>query len=368
MAEAHTKTPFSRSLPERLRAKPKHKHIQKARLKHRSRSPSPPPPPPPPPFSVLPPPQDAVSSPFLTRFFALPAEIRLQIYRLLLVRPCKFDLTHKFGCHTGIVGFRAGIFDHLDSIPTFHCADCETRNWRAQGTEETFTADTPAQSAWARPKRNPYLCDRCYPEMQYRLGLAKWPFMMEYLYCLCARRENLGVLLINRRVYDEAWPVFWAENTFAFESGRLLGDFLEEIPEEKRARIRSIALLSPEETLMDTEEGELQDCWPLLRACMGLRELELDIGLLNSRDFVLELRTVRAGKVRFIDKSKLMGFDSYDQGYRERKITPWLAYRRTYTDELSQLLVKSMTLEVIDEEPIRRAWGKRPRILPDEDD
>ncbi|KAL3440046.1 hypothetical protein BJX65DRAFT_291228 [Aspergillus insuetus] len=364
MAEAHTKIPFARALPERLRSKPKHKHIQKARLKHGSRSSSPPPPPP---FSVLPPPQDPDSSPFLTRFFALPTEIRLQIYRLLLVRPCKFDLRHKFGCNTGIIGFQTTIFDILYYNPTFRCADCATWRWRAQGTEETLSADTPARSAWARPKRNPYLCERCYPEMQYRLGLEKWPFMMEYLCCLCSRRENLGVLLINRRIYDEAWPIFWAENTFAFESGRLLGDFLEEIPAEKRARIRSVAFLSPEETPMDTEEEELRDCWSLLRACTGLRELELDAGLLNSRDFVLELRTVRAGKVRFIEKSKQMGFDSYDQGYRERKMTPWLAYRRRWTDELSELLVQSMTHEVVDEESIRRAWGKRPRILPDEE-
>ncbi|CEL04213.1 hypothetical protein ASPCAL05344 [Aspergillus calidoustus] len=364
MAEAHTKSPFSRTLPERLRAKPKHKNIQKARLKHGSRPASPPPPP----FSVLPPPQDAASSPFLTRFFALPTEIRLQIYRLLLVRPCKFDLTHKFGCHTGIVGFPAAIFDDLYYMPTFRCADCATWRWRTQETEEALSTDTPARSAWARPKRNPYLCDRCYPEMQYRLGLEKWPHMMEYLHCLCARRENLGVLLINRRIYDEAWPIFWAENTFAFESGRLIVDFLEEIPEEKRARIRSIALLSPKQQPMGTEEEELRDCWPLLRACTGLRELELDAGLLNSRDFVRELRTLRAGKVRFIEKSKHIGFDSYDQGYRERKVTPWLAYRREYTDELSELLVTSMTQEVVDEEPIGRAWGKRPRIMPDEED
>ncbi|KAL2796270.1 hypothetical protein BJX66DRAFT_142823 [Aspergillus keveii] len=366
MAEAHTKTPFSRTLPERLRSKPKHKHIHKARLKHGSRSDSPAPPPP---FSVLPPPQDP-DSPFLTRFFALPTEIRLQIYRLLLVRPSKFDCTHKFGCNTGIIGFYTTIFNDLYYNRKFRCADCSTRRWRAQdATGETFT-ETPARSVWARPKRNPYLCDRCYPEMQYRLGLEKWPSMTEYLHCLCARRENLGVLLINRRIYDEAWPIFWAENTFAFENGRLLGDFLEEIPQEKRARIRSIALLSPEETLMDIEEEELRDCWSLLRACTGLRVLELDAGLLNSRDFVLELRTIKAGKVRFIEKSKQMGFDSYDQGYRERKITPWLAYRREWTDELSVLLVQSMTQDVVDvdEESIRRAWGKRPRILPDEED
>ncbi|KAL2802864.1 hypothetical protein BJX63DRAFT_413672 [Aspergillus granulosus] len=357
MAELHTKTPFSRSIPERLRTKPHHKHLHKARSKHRPRSPSPPPPP----FSTTPPPQQP-SSPFLTRFFNLPAEIRLQIYRILLVRPCKFDLTHKFGCNVGIAGmYRPTTFDQLYSSHTFCCAECAPQRWRWQGLGQTITADTPARSAWARSKRNPYLCDRCYPEMLYRLGLKRWP-SMELLECLCTRRESLGVLLMSRRIYDEAWPIFWAENMFAFENGRLLADFLDEIGGEKRARIRSIALLSPKEIGLYLEEEELPECWPLLRQCSGLRELELDSSLLDNFEFVQELRTVSVTKVRFTEKSKEMGFDSYDQGRRERKMTPWLAYRRVYTDPLVVLLTASMTQEVVDEEGLRLAFEQRARL------
>ncbi|KAL3458587.1 hypothetical protein BJX64DRAFT_266463 [Aspergillus heterothallicus] len=364
MADLHTKTPFSRNIPQRLRNKPTCKHLQRSQAKHRPRSPSPPPPP----FSTLPPPppQDPLSSPFLTRFFNLPTEIRLAIYRILLVRPCKFNLTHKFGCNVDIIGMhRPGIFDRLWSSPTFCCADCDARKYRWPGLGDTITPDTPARSVWARRKRNPYLCDRCYPEMLYRLGQAeKWPSLAT-LKCLCTRRENLSVLLMNRRIYDEAWPVFWAENTFACESGRLLVDFLQEIGDEKRERIRSLALLSPNQEGLDLDEDELvaEDCWALLRRCTGLRELELDAALLEKMEFVLALRTVPVlDVVRFMEKSKDLGFDSYDQGYRERKMTPWLAYRRAYEEPVAELVVMSMTQELVDEESLRRVFEQRARL------
>ncbi|KAL2832300.1 hypothetical protein BJY01DRAFT_225978 [Aspergillus pseudoustus] len=198
--------------------------------------------------------------------------------------------------------------------------------------------------------------------MLYRLcGPEKWPSLAG-LACLCARRQNLGVLLVNRRIYDEAWPVFWAENTFAFESGRVLVDFLEELGDEKRARLRSIALLEPSEDGLDLEEEELSECWVLLKQCSGLRELELDSGLLDRLEFVLEMRTLAVKQVQFTERAKKMGFDSYDQGYRERKMTPWLAYRRAYTDPLAELLTASMTQELADEERLRRAFELRVRL------
>ncbi|KAL4879065.1 hypothetical protein BJY04DRAFT_194179 [Aspergillus karnatakaensis] len=362
--ELHTKSPFSPTLPERLRPKPKHKNLQKARLKHR----------PPASLPVDPTtPETPLDSPFLRLFFALPVEIRLQIYRHILVRPNKFNLKHKFGCHVGIIGIhRPGIFERLYLSRTFCCAECDTRLWYSRDQdpcqELNIGPDSGARSYWARPKKNPYLCDRCYPEMQYRLGLEKWP-SLEGLECLCVRREELAVLAVNRRIYEEAWPVFWAENTFAFENARLLADFLENVPDEKRERIRSISLLAPRGNrhILFEDEEELAVCWPLLRKCTGLRHLEIDSDLLGDLDCVLELSAVKVGEVVFMVKAKERGFDSYDQGYRERMMTPWLAYRRICEDELTVLLSRSMMGEEdVDEECVLRAFEKRERRIHQE--
>ncbi|KAL4898936.1 hypothetical protein BDW74DRAFT_164227 [Aspergillus multicolor] len=194
-------------------------------------------------------PSDGLSSVLPNRFLRLPIELRLQIYRIFLVRPCKFDLHHQFGCHVDITGIhRPGPIAQLALSKTFRCAECDVRNWRSQDPD--LTSETPARSQWGRPKSNPYLCDLCYPEFLYRLGLKSWP-SMKGLDCLCARRQNLGILLASRQIYHEAWPVFWTENTFAFESGRLLAEFLDAIGAEKRAAIRSISLLAPTKTAMD---------------------------------------------------------------------------------------------------------------------
>ncbi|RDW79345.1 uncharacterized protein DSM5745_06197 [Aspergillus mulundensis] len=289
------------------------------------------------------------------RFFRLPVELRLQIYRILLVRPCKFDLHHQFGCHVGIIGlFRPGPIAQLATSKTFRCAECNIHNWRSQDPD--LTSDTPASSQWGRPKRNPYLCDICYPELQYRLGLEKCP-SMKGLECLCARRQNLAILLTSRQIYQEAWPVFWTENTFAFESGRLLAEFMEAVGAQKRAAIRFVSLLAPKNNPL--QDDELPECWLQLRECTGLRELELDASILESFEAVVELTTIKTREIRFMQKSKDWGFDSYGQAYRERKIIRSLAYRREYTDSLPDILELCMTRgSANDKDSLRRAFDE----------
>ncbi|KAL4966114.1 uncharacterized protein BDV14DRAFT_171636 [Aspergillus stella-maris] len=249
--EGHIRTPFSRDLPERLAWSPKHKQKHKAAQKARAKA-----------FPPL-------KSPFLDRLYALPTELRLLIHRHLLVRPGKFDLHHLPTCDgepfiaDGALAFRAsGLY--------LRCAACRPYSFKMW--EWKSTSDSPAQSFWAPPKKNPFFCDECYADKMVELGMDRVPDL-KGVKCLCARRD-LGILMVNRRLYEEAAPVFWKENVFAFENGRLLSDFLEEIPEERRSMIRAISLVAPSDEFMDLEE--LPPCWPLLRLCDSLRELELD--------------------------------------------------------------------------------------------
>ncbi|KAL4862141.1 hypothetical protein BDV12DRAFT_49423 [Aspergillus spectabilis] len=337
--ELHQITPFSRDIPHRLRQKPKHKNVQKARLKHnRPSTPAPPPEP---------------QSPFFNRFFALPTEIRLEIYRHLLIRPCKFDLSHLPGCNGyAVVDYWSHVIKGTETY--IRCAECSTENWARYDID--LTSDSPIRSQWARPKKNPLLCDVCYADKQIEFGMDKCPDLSR-TECLCARHENLGVLLINRRVYEEASPIFWTENTFVFENGRLLFDFLEAIGSEKREMIRSIAFYSPNEDPIDMEE--VPQCWPLLRQCSGLRHLELDATFLSDLPSVLELSSVRARRVRFVTNGT---YDAYGQALLARSICPWVACRVDEPGHLVKRLTASMEQGVVDEERLRRLFAERVRL------
>lgn len=180
------------------------------------------------------------------------------------------------------------------------------------------------------------------------------------MHCLCARHDGLGWLLVNRRIYGEAAPVFWKENTFAFEGGRVLSEFLEEIPSEKRAMIRSISFRAPVATFMDI--GELGPCWMLLQGCPGLRELELDSKFLNHFDSVRALNRlcIPSVRVRFV---QIGPADNYRDQIRLRCIWPLASNLDAYSDELGDVLVVSIQGEVFDEIYLRRLFDERIRIL-----
>ncbi|KAL5341111.1 hypothetical protein BJX70DRAFT_396166 [Aspergillus crustosus] len=337
--ELHQTNRFSRDIPHRLRPKRFHKNVQKARLKHN------------PPATAPPPPK--LSSPFFDRFFALPTEIRLDIYRHLLVRPCKFDLSHRPDCDgCPVVNSWSNVIKGTESY--MRCAECAIENWARYDLD--LTSDTPIRSQWALPKKNHLLCDACYADKQIEFGMEKCPNLAK-VECLCARHENIGVLLINRRVYEEASPIFWKENTFSFEDGRLLFDFLEAVGSEKREMIRSIAFYSPDEDPIDMEE--VPQCWPLLRQCSGLRDLELDATFLADLPSVLELSSLRACRVRFVTNGT---YEAYWQKLESRPIWPWVACRDNEPGRLVKSLIATIERGIVDEERLRRLYAERVRL------
>ncbi|KAL4921355.1 hypothetical protein BDW62DRAFT_174495 [Aspergillus aurantiobrunneus] len=328
--EVCTQTPFSRNLTQRLRQKPKHKRAQQARLKQ----------------AVV------LESPFLDRLFALPQEIRLHIYRHLLVRPCKFNLRHLDSCDGHpFINPSADTFRNTNIV--LRCVECRPDPWKHYHMDMESSSDSPARSRWARPKTNPFICDDCYADKQIEFGLERSPDL-KGVKCLCARHKDLGILLANRAIYEEASRIFWKENTFAFENGRLLSDFLQEIGNEKRASIRSIAFFSPRSEFMDVDE--VSACWPLLRQCPGLRELEVDARFLDDLPCVLGLSTITVRNVRFAQKVSLSEYAHPDS---RRWIWPWAANRVVYTDQLADQLSVSIRQGTVDEDLLRQLFERR---------
>ncbi|KAL4800809.1 hypothetical protein BDV19DRAFT_383829 [Aspergillus venezuelensis] len=258
-----------------------------------------------------------LKSTFLDRLYALPTELRLLIYRHLLVRPCKFDLSRFPTCDgepfntNGALAFRAsGLY--------LRCVECRPHTFTSDRWEGMSTSDSPARSTWALPKKNPFFCNECYADKMVELGIDRVPDL-KGVKCLCARRD-LGILMVNRRLYEEAAPVFWKENVFAFGNERLLSNFLEEIPEERRSMIRAISLVAPSNEFMDL--GGMPPCWPLLRLCDSLRELELDSRLLDDLPSMLGLSIITVRSAQFVEK---VGLEEYTQS--NRQIWPWVANR-----------------------------------------
>lgn len=344
MPEVCIQTPFSRDPVQRLRQRPKHrnhshnyKNVPKAQPKQ---------------------PQTLKSSPNLVdQIFALPGEIRLEIHRQILVRPCKYDLRHKDTCD-GHAFITPHSYTFRKTQTVLRCANCRAGPWGHCDMHRT--SDSPARSQWAHPKTNPYFCDECYPDMQLRFGHERSP-VLKGVNCLCARHDGLGWLLANRRIYDEAAPIFWKENTFAFESGRVLSDFLEEVPSEKRAMIRSISFRAPVDSFMDV--GELEPCWELLKGCCtGLRELELDSKFLNYFESVLPLNRllIPGVKVRFVQIGPTR---IYKKQIQIRRIWPLASNLDAYSDALSDTLLASMKGYPSDWQYLRQLFVERENNL-----
>jgi len=194
--------------------------------------------------------------------------------------------------------------DHpgVELDPFDNCASCEgaSRNPYVgrQDPPDLVPFVSPARSKWAAPQQNPFLCDKCYknavrPAMHPRMDL---------LPCLCARRQNLELLLVNKEINREASVVFWAENTFAFESAEALVRFLKNTQPETRDRLKHISFIP-----VHGNEGydldvylapprSLSRCWPLLKTCRGLATLELSIDFLRTEKHLLDMRGIRVSQ------------------------------------------------------------------------
>ncbi|KAL4925966.1 uncharacterized protein BDV17DRAFT_293948 [Aspergillus undulatus] len=171
-AKGYIQTPFSRDPTESLhqiekRYKHKHKHnkrIQSEKAKHTS----------------------SLNSPFLEHFFALPIEIRLEVYRRLLVRPCKFNPAHLNSCD-GQSFINSTLLEDFAVWPH-------------------ILAQPEVAGRWALPKKSPFFCDKCYADKQIEFGMKRVPDH-KHVKCLCARHMDLVILLVSRRTYEEASPI-----------------------------------------------------------------------------------------------------------------------------------------------------------------
>ncbi|GAB7344092.1 hypothetical protein MBLNU457_1998t1 [Dothideomycetes sp. NU457] len=312
-------TPFGRHADHSVRLKPK--GVRKARAKHAMD------------LSPLGKDQDDESNEanmLRKRFFALPGEIRNCIYRHLLVRPNKFDMYHDtMHClrldtaldQQGPAPTLMDLPNAIDGISD-NCASCNGGLHFFPYVGRHDAPDfvpfvSPARSKWAPPQQNPFLCDKCYKNA-VRPGTHP---PMDLLPCLCTRRQNLELLLVNKEINREASAVFWDENTFAFESAEALVRFLKNISSETRDRVKHISFIP-----FQGNEGydldvylappkSISRCWPLLKACRGLATLELSIDFLRTKKHVLDMRGIRVSqKVTFrtpASRRAVLGEEAY---------------------------------------------------------
>lgn len=133
------------------------------------------------------------------RIFSLPAELRFNIFRQLLVRDCKFDMTHSEPCNTP--------FNYASPGPSstsedrkYLCANCNhgpggPGPWSQNSNcPEIYISKSPARSRWARPRTNEYVCDNCH---WLRFGQYQGDPCLKSLRCLCTRHHDLSLLVVR---------------------------------------------------------------------------------------------------------------------------------------------------------------------------
>jgi len=252
------------------------------------------------------------------RLHALPPELRAHIFRLLLVRPAKWDLLHHPSCPL-ITSPLLNIHPVPDS--TWDCVRCRSSSnvalWRnrhrptwAHRIPICGTWVDPWRSAWAPTQRNEFLCTGCY-DTYFRPR--PFPECHEELRCLCARRRDLGTLLVCRSWYREAGAVFYRENTFAFETIEAFRGWMENLRAEWCGVVGrvSIVMAAPLPDEGGRQNGEAlpvvsnksTTVGTLLRRLPSLHYLELDALLLTNP--VVALHLLGAGllqnlRIRFL--------------------------------------------------------------------
>ncbi|KAE8395094.1 hypothetical protein BDV23DRAFT_116442 [Aspergillus alliaceus] len=343
------RNPFARDPATRLRARSKPKGVKQARLKHRTI------------IEAQAAAEEEVrmkaiaeqktEPDLLDRFFALPSEVRNHVYRLLLVQPCKFNFTHSFWCKPLYYEFPGPANE--DSRHLVHgCADCR---WYIWGSKLPVFV-SPARSQWAPPMTNELMCDNCYSD-NVRSEREPHP-PLRVLKCLCARRENLHVFLINKKFYKEASHVFWTENCFAFETPTVLINFLSCIRPQTRSLITKISLMLDHDKVdvkLDLDRKHVQQCWRLLRLCDGLTELELDQFFLSNLHWVLGIKNITPKTRMTFSRTPKQAEIQYLMTY-DRRI--WIDISRR--QPVCNTLTDTLALSMVKQTPMR---GKATRAL-----
>jgi hypothetical protein len=257
----------------------------------------------------------------------------------------------------------------------YRCAECGTHHSNGRSLLPSWQAQhrpifvSPARSQWAKPNPNEYLCDKCYCQKFGRLNRPS----MSALPCLCSRRQNLQVLLINRRIHAEASYIFWTENHFAFENVGLLEGFLFNLRPETRGWLTRISLMAhpgfepSDSSNLKLEKWEtLRDAWRMLQQCTGLVALELDAAFLSKPRYVRGMRRLQAKRrVSFVRHSVFFHSASDTP---ERYIWPTLAFRQPVTSIQESLLKKAIVENLaLSMQGTRRMRARHLRALFQDD-
>ncbi|KAK3720173.1 hypothetical protein LTR37_003997 [Vermiconidia calcicola] len=254
------------------------------------------------------------------RFNNLPPELRLHIFSLLLVQPVKWQIPHHLDCP--LISTNGSLFPTLDPLGAPMRSQLRDQNnlpavdrrtcircvrsmpaqlvplWRRNQWPERETWVNPWRSQWACGVRNEFMCSDCWDGhfraqcVEDGVGGAwhgpKLEGKKKHLRCLCARRRDLGVLMVCRKWYEEAGRVFWTRNTFAFEDAATFTDFVSHIPVQRQEMITKVSLIAHHETWFEPSASaeeqiyafelstRLQPIWSHLRLLTSLSYLEFD--------------------------------------------------------------------------------------------
>ena len=203
--------------------------------------------------------------------------------------------------------------DHWhDRVPiwrTLQEPDLNVEKWNSKASGIGYSIWTnPWRSQWAPPVANEFICSDCWDlEFRPRPHPAQEEVGKRHLRCLCARRQDLGTLLVCRKWYEEAGAIFYARNTFAFESAAVLTGFVTSLPPRWKPKVSRVSIMAyhPDDKQGPVEEAsgwegnhKLSRVWPLLHQLPRLSYLELDAHFLSraktaSRLLKLSLQNVR---------------------------------------------------------------------------
>ena len=314
------------------------------------------------------PPAPTSRPPLGDRFHALPAELRAHIFSLLLVRPVKWQLTHHLHCP--LLPSTNHSTPRKDAKDT--CVRCVGGHdhqriplWRSRQSQDLGfrTWRHPWRSEWAEEVGNEFMCSDCWDaEFRPRPHPAEEK-IKRHLRCLCARRRDLGVLMVCKQWHAEAGAVFYAQNTFAFEDATTFISFVSNLPSRWRERISRVSMMAyhPSDAAESRSQEEresgwegtnkLRPIWHWLRQLPSLSYLELDA------HFLTRVSTVQAMLRLGLRNVHRVCFTVHN-AWIPRSAYVWPEYHE------AKLLVGGLAEEVARAiKGQRRAWLKRPGAI-----
>ncbi|KAK3048584.1 hypothetical protein LTR09_010079 [Extremus antarcticus] len=263
------------------------------------------------------------------RFHALPAELRLHIFSFLICQPVKWNIRHKEDCDSEPPRLDGEAYGHWPKLkPAFDtCIRCCTGHWHTvlplwkRHDPIRLTWRNPWRSRWAPEVTNEFMGSDCWDEhMRPRpcpQGV-KSAVEKDALRCLCARRQNLEVMLVCKQWREEAGRLFYSGNVFAFEDATTFVSFVDSLPDQWRKLVTKLSVLShrpvrPNHIMSEDAQVEhllsyfgsskaMSPLWSALRRLPALSYLELDALLLTRVHIVkclLRLGLTNLRSIRF---------------------------------------------------------------------